>query len=69
MSAPLDFGKNKVATMPVQRTAGNVSMIASTTPGAEVFKEPDNFDPGLEAPPMDMFPGWAKRMAEMQIIA
>lgn len=38
-------------------------------PGAEVFKEPDNFDPGLEAPPMDMFPGWAKRMAEMQIIA
>ena len=38
-------------------------------PSAEVFKEPDNFDPGLEPPPMDMFPGWAKRMAEMQILA
>ena len=38
-------------------------------PSAEVFKEPDTFDPGLELPPMDMFPGWAKRMAEMQILA
>jgi GDP-L-fucose synthase len=32
---------------------------------AEVFKETDN----LEGPPMDMYPGWAKRMAEMQIQA
>lgn len=32
---------------------------------AEVFKEAAN----LEGPPMDMFPGWAKRMAEMQIQA
>ena len=32
---------------------------------AEVFKESEN----LEGPPMDMYPGWAKRMAEMQIQA
>lgn len=32
---------------------------------AEVFKETDN----LEGQPMDMFPGWAKRIAEMQIQA
>ncbi len=32
---------------------------------AEIFKESDN----LEGPPMDMFPGWAKRMAELQIKA
>lgn len=32
---------------------------------AEVFKEDEN----LEGPPMDMFPGWAKRMAEMQVQA
>ncbi|MFC1521982.1 NAD-dependent epimerase/dehydratase family protein [Elusimicrobiota bacterium] len=32
---------------------------------AEVFKESQNGD----AAPMDMFPGWAKRMAEMQINA
>ena len=30
---------------------------------AEVFKEDEN----LDGPPMDMFPGWAKRMAELQI--
>ena len=30
---------------------------------AEVFRESEN----AEGPPMDMFPGWAKRMAEMQI--
>lgn len=30
---------------------------------AENFKESENID----GPPMDMFPGWAKRMAEMQI--
>jgi GDP-L-fucose synthase len=38
-------------------------------PSAEIFKEPEIFDPGIEQPPMDMFPGWAKRMAEMQILA
>lgn len=32
---------------------------------AEVFKETEN----LDGPPMDMFPGWAKRIAEMQIQA
>ena len=32
---------------------------------AEVFKESENRD----GPPMDMFPGWAKRMAELQIQA
>jgi GDP-L-fucose synthase len=32
---------------------------------AEVFRESEN----SEGPPMDMFPGWAKRMAEMQIKA
>ena len=31
----------------------------------EVFKETGN----LDGPPMDMFPGWAKRMAELQIQA
>ena len=34
-------------------------------PSAEVFRETDDND----GPPMDMFPGWAKRMAEMQIQA
>ena len=32
---------------------------------AEIFKETEN----LEGPPMDMFPGWAKRMAELQVQA
>lgn len=32
---------------------------------AEVFRETEN----LEGPPMDTYPGWAKRMAEMQIQA
>lgn len=32
---------------------------------AEVFRETEN----LDGPPMDMFPGWAKRMAELQIQA
>lgn len=32
---------------------------------AEIFIESEN----LEGPPMDMFPGWAKRMAELQIQA
>ncbi|MFC1900278.1 NAD-dependent epimerase/dehydratase family protein [Chloroflexota bacterium] len=32
---------------------------------AEVFKEAEN----LEGPPMDTYPGWAKRMAELQIQA
>ena len=34
-------------------------------PSAEVFRECD----GNDGAPMDMFPGWAKRMAEMQIQA
>jgi GDP-L-fucose synthase len=33
---------------------------------AEIFKEEDN---DFSKPPMDMFPGWAKRMAELQIEA
>lgn len=33
---------------------------------AEVFKESDNSE---DKPPMDMFPGWAKRMAEYQVKA
>ena len=32
---------------------------------AEVFEETKN----LEGPPMDMFPGWAKRMGELQVQA
>jgi GDP-L-fucose synthase len=32
---------------------------------AEVFREGEN----IEGPPMDMFPGWAKRMAELQVQA
>jgi len=32
---------------------------------AEVFREDENPD----GPPMDMFPGWAKRMAELQVQA
>lgn len=32
---------------------------------AEVFRESEN----LEGPPMDMYPGWAKRMAELQVRA
>jgi GDP-L-fucose synthase len=35
-------------------------------PSAEIFKETDDTQ---EEPPMDMFPGWAKRMAELQIQA
>ena len=34
-------------------------------PSAEVFRETDDND----GPPMDQYPGWAKRMAEMQIQA
>lgn len=33
---------------------------------AEIFKESDN---SYNKPPMDMYPGWAKRMAEFQIQA
>ncbi len=33
---------------------------------AEVFREDDN---DFSKPPMDMFPGWAKRMAELQVEA
>jgi GDP-L-fucose synthase len=35
-------------------------------PSAEVFKE---FEETETDPPMDMFPGWAKRMAELQVQA
>lgn len=35
-------------------------------PSAEVFKEQEGGD---EGPPMDQFPGWAKRMAELQVQA
>jgi len=35
-------------------------------PSAEIFKEQEGED---EGPPMDMFPGWAKRMAELQVRA
>jgi GDP-L-fucose synthase len=35
-------------------------------PSAEVFREFEDLE---EGPPMDMFPGWAKRMAELQIRA
>lgn len=35
---------------------------------AEVFVEPENID-DWEGPPMDQYPGWAKRMAEMQVRA
>ena len=34
-------------------------------PSAEIFRESDK----NEGPPMDTFPGWAKRMAEMQVQA
>jgi GDP-L-fucose synthase len=37
-------------------------------PSAEIFREIDHNDHN-DGPPMDMFPGWAKRMAEMQIKA
>ncbi|MGK0239845.1 MAG: GDP-L-fucose synthase [Candidatus Pelagisphaera sp.] len=37
-------------------------------PSAEVFVEPENID-DWEGAPMDMYPGWAKRMAEMQVRA
>lgn len=33
---------------------------------AEIFREGDN---DFSKPPMDMFPGWAKRMAELQVDA
>ena len=33
------------------------------------LKNPITLTQSLEPPPMDMFPGWAKRMAEMQILA
>ncbi len=46
-----------------------ISKIAYTSsigayPSAEVFKESEDVE---EDPPMDMFPGWAKRMAELQV--
>lgn len=47
----------------VQKVAYTSSIGAYAS--AEVFKETEN----LDEPPMDMFPGWAKRMAELQIQA
>ena len=47
----------------VQKVVYTSSIGAYTS--AEVFKETEN----LEGPPMDMFPGWAKRMAELQVQA
>lgn len=49
----------------------NVQKIVYTSsigayPSAEIFREMDDNN---ESPPMDMFPGWAKRVAEMQIQA
>lgn len=41
------------------------SSIGAYAPG-EIFRESDDT---FDMPPMDMFPGWAKRMAEMQIEA
>lgn len=35
-------------------------------PSAEIFREEDS---DFAKPPMDMFPGWAKRMAELQVEA
>jgi len=45
----------------VERVVYTSSIGAYTS--AEVFIETEN----LDGPPMDMFPGWAKRMAELQI--
>lgn len=47
----------------VQKTVYTSSIGAYSS--AEIFREADSTD----GPPMDMFPGWAKRMAEMQIKA
>lgn len=51
------------------RLAGVEKLVYTSSIGAyssaEVFVETENRD----GPPMDMFPGWAKRMAELQIIA
>ena len=49
----------------------NVARVVYTSsigayPSAEIFKEHEGED---EGPPMDMFPGWAKRMAELQVRA
>lgn len=48
----------------VQKTVYTSSIGAYSS--AEVFREEDD-DPSK--PPMDMFPGWAKRMAELQVKA
>ncbi|MFC1606545.1 NAD-dependent epimerase/dehydratase family protein [Candidatus Latescibacterota bacterium] len=50
----------------------NVGKIVYTSsigayPSAEIFTEFEEH--GDEGPPMDMFPGWAKRMAELQVKA
>lgn len=50
--------KNKVEKVVYTSSIGAYS-------SAEIFRENDDF----EGPPMDMYPGWAKRMAELQIKA
>ncbi len=47
----------------VQKTVYTSSIGAY--PSAEIFVE----EQGNDGPPMDMFPGWAKRMAELQVAA
>ena len=51
------------------RLAGVEKLVYTSSIGAyssaEIFKEEEN----REGPPMDMFPGWAKRMAELQLQA
>ena len=49
---------NKIAKIVYTSSIGAYS-------SAEIFKESENAD----GPPMDMFPGWAKRMAELQVKA
>jgi GDP-L-fucose synthase len=50
--------RNKVTKLVYTSSIGAYS-------SAEIFKETENSD----GPPQDMFPGWAKRMAELQIQA
>src|SRR3989344_414590 len=44
------------------------SSIGAYSP-AETFKESDEELGNYRGDPMDLFPGWAKRMAELQILA
>lgn len=51
----------------VQRVVYTSSIGAYSS--VEVFRETQEADGNYYGPPMDMFPGWAKRMAEFQIKA